>query len=121
MICAGRMVAGRQYERTARDVILDALRTENLTAWEMADRAERAHQTIMTLLKKLRAEKSIHVADWRIQRTGPHVAVYGIGNFEDAPKPAVKTNAEKCLAYSRRRSIPKPKDPILRALMGMRP
>lgn len=118
MICAGKMVAGRQYDRTAREVVLEALQTTSLSVWEMAELAERSHSTVMRLVHEFRERREIHIAEWRVAKAGPHVAVYGLGDFEDAPKPALKTNAERCLAYQRRRKIPKPKCRILRALLG---
>ena len=118
-IPGGRKIAGRQYERTAREIIMEAIQQRNLTIYEMADIAERDRSTVARAANALHAEREIHIADWRVWGRGPHIAVYGVGDFDDVPNPRALTNAERCKKMRRRNAIPVPRDPIMRALLGI--
>lgn len=117
MIHGGRRTSGRQYDRTARAVVLDLLSRKNATAYEMAEAAQRDTQTIYGLVGRLRKCRQIHIADWRRGRSGPARAVYGLGDFEDAPRPKPFSQSEKCRRWRAKKSIPLPKCPVLRALL----
>lgn len=118
-IPGGRKTPGRQYERTAREIIVDAIQTKNMTVYEMADIAERDRSTVARVANALHAKREIHIADWRVWGRGPHIAVYGAGDFGDMQNPRALTNAQKCKKSRRRRAIPLPSDPVMRALLGV--
>lgn len=83
--------------------------------------ADRDRETIRILFKKLKEEKLIHVADWRINTRGPHEPLYAIGDEKDEPNPERQSNSVRSRQYrTKRGGIPKPKDPIMRALLGIR-
>jgi hypothetical protein len=88
---------------------------------EAAKFAERDRETIRILFKKLKAEKLIYVADWRTDGHGPYVPLYALGNEKDEPMPPRQSNSVRSRLYrARRGAIPRPKDPILRVLLGFR-
>ena len=121
MMHPGRRKEGRTYERPARETVLEHLAKRNLTAQDAAKIAERDRETIRILFKKLKAAKLIHVADWRASIKGPHQPVYALGDERDEPNPGRQSDSARCRTYrAKRGGIPKPKDPIMRALLGIR-
>lgn len=51
------------------------------------------------ILKRMHAEKLIHIARWKQGVTGPKVPVYRWGPGRDAPKPKPLDSATKCKRY----------------------
>ena len=121
MMHPGRRKAGRTFVGPAREILLERLAKTNLSIKEAAAFAERDRETIRILFKRLKAEKLIYVADWKTDGHGPYVPLYAIGNERDEPMPPRQSNSVRSRLYrARRGAIPRPKDPILRALMGTR-
>lgn len=117
----GRRKAGRTYERPARQIVLEHLAKSNLSIKDAAELAERDPETIRILFKKLKAEKLIYIADWRTDGHGPYVPLYALGNEKDEPMPPRQSNSVRSRLYrARRGAIPRPKDPVLRVLLGFR-
>ena len=118
----GRKKPGRRYVRHARDELLDLLATRGLTVRRAAQLIQRDRETIRRVMLKLRSERLVHIADWEINETGPHVAVWALGDEPDEPNPPRLPDSERCRRYqAKRRPPPAPKCQILRALMGPAP
>lgn len=121
MMHPGRRKEGRTYKRPAREIVLERLAKTNLTVIDAAKVADRDRETISILFKKLKAARLIHIADWRTSIKGPHQPVYALGDEKDEPNPGRQSNSVRCRTYrAKRGGIPKPKDPIMRALLGIR-
>ena len=118
-LTGGRKITGRQYERTAREIIMEAIQQRNLTIYDMADIGEGDRSTAARAANALHDKREIHIADWRVWGRGPHIAVYCAGDFGDMQNPRALTNAQKCKKTRRRNAIPVPRDPIMRALLGI--
>lgn len=56
-------------------------------------------------LSALRAQKRVHVCDWRRARRGPMTPIYAAGAGRDAPKPERFSSAEKNRRYRQRKDL----------------
>lgn len=119
----GRKVAGRDYSRTAYEQILDLLKTRNLTQQQMVELCERDFEVIRRTIKRLHREKLVHITEWEVRNrsTGPHAAVWALGEGIDEKPPVPATRAERARRSRARQSIPSVavKDHLLAVLMGM--
>lgn len=92
---------------SARQHIVKMLTGGEYSAMHMADAIGISRQSTQTLISQLKEEGvKIRIAGWRGRTKGPRVAVYTIGEGQDAERPDAMTNAEKVAKY---RATPKGK------------
>lgn len=98
--------------RTLRDIIPELIDSKAMTATEIAEHAGVSRQVAGTIISQLKdAGQKIRIFDWKVQKRGPHIARYIMGEGEDAPRPPPLTNAEKMKRF---RATPKGKKTELR-------
>ncbi len=72
-----------------------------ITAVALSEECGTSHSNVLPFLRHCRTIGLARVADWEPRRTGP-VAMWGLGEGEDAPRPAPKDRREVNAAYMRR-------------------
>lgn len=109
----------RDYSRTGKELIIEALATQNLSIRDGAGIADREYQVAQRIFRGLHAQKFIHIASYRINPDGPHEAVYALGEGRDARNPPPMSSAEKHRRQKRKRNGITT-DPILNIFYGVR-
>lgn len=87
-------------KKSARQHIVDMLSAGEHSALDMAEIIGVSRQSTQTLISQLKAEGvKIRISGWTERTKGPRVAIYTIGEGEDAERPEALTNAEKVSRY----------------------
>ena len=117
----GRKKPGRAYVKTARETILGHLETRTLTVRQAQRLCQRDYDTARRALRKLKADRLVHITEWLVHEVGQHEAVWALGDDKDEPNPAPMTSAEKCRRHRARHNPPSlaHADPLLAAMMGV--